>query len=143
MEINNLTITDQAVFTDPILFNKLYNTNEVFSDEEISRLFHQLFCYDLNNHNSEEILSDLLRSLFKPQIVVYNENSVNIIGPYYPIELLKDKATLLDWLKNNKGITAISEVKIIAPLCPVKGIDPTIDFTDFTECYNVSEIKIK
>jgi hypothetical protein len=143
MEISNLTITEEAFTIDPILFNKLYNTEEEFSKEEIIRLFVELFCYDIDSHSSGDLLSSLLRSLFKPQIVVYSGSVQNNIGTNYPIELLKDKVSLLEWLRDIKNITVIDEVKIIAPLCKVNGIDPIVEITDYSEVNNVSQIELK
>ena len=143
MDISNLTITEEAFIIDPILFNKLYNTDEEFNKEEINRLFVELFCYDIDNHSPGDLLSYLIRSLFKPQIVVYSGSAQTNIGTNYPIELLKNKVSLLDWLKDIKNITNIDEVKIIAPLCKVKGIDPTVEITDYSEVNNVSQIEIK
>lgn len=143
MDIKNINITEEAFIIEPILFNKLYNTDEEFNKEEISRLFVELFCYDIDNHSSGVLLSNLIRTLFKPQIVVYSGSARTHIGTNYPIELLKNKLSLLDWLKDIKNITNIEEVKIIAPICKVKGIDPTIEITDNSEVNNVSQIEIK
>ncbi|PSL03027.1 MULTISPECIES: hypothetical protein [Cecembia] len=147
-EIKNLYILNTGFKIDNDLFDAFYNSQRNFKRDELIDLIQQLFGYYNCEMTLEESISIELRQLFKPQIIIDGGSFIYAYGTDYPIELLKDKTKLIEWLKTKeKGIKERidldgTDIKISQTVCKVEGKDPKIEIMPLRDWINIKSIEL-